>query len=103
LTRGEREMIASSVSYWNDCHFCHSSHGAAAANLLSQPVDFLKEIKTGFPNTEVSQKMRALLAIAKQVQKGGKNVTAEDIKQLFLGRVNESDYYLIFFLFLYKK
>ncbi len=35
LTRGEREMIASSVSYWNDCHFCHSSHGAAAANLLN--------------------------------------------------------------------
>jgi alkylhydroperoxidase family enzyme len=31
LTRGERELIASSVSHWNDCHFCHTSHGAVAA------------------------------------------------------------------------
>ena len=80
LTRGEREMIASSVSYWNDCHFCHSSHGAAAASLLQQPVGFLTEIKNGFPGTEVSAKMRALLNIAKHVQKGGKNVTEDDIE-----------------------
>lgn len=80
LTRGEREMIASSVSYWNDCHFCHSTHGAAAANLLKKPAGFLTEIKKGFPGTEVSPKMRALLAIAKQVQKGGKNVTEDDIQ-----------------------
>ena len=79
LTRGEREMIASSVSYWNDCHFCHSSHGAAAANLLEKPVSFLTEIKNGFPDTELSPKMRALLNVAKHVQKGGKNVTPEDI------------------------
>ena len=32
LTRAEREMIASYVSYQNECHFCHSSHGAAAVN-----------------------------------------------------------------------
>ena len=31
LTPGEREIIASSVSWWNDCHFCHTTHGAAAA------------------------------------------------------------------------
>lgn len=80
LTRGEREMIASSVSYWNDCHFCHSSHGAAAANLLEKPVSFLTEIKNGFPDTELSPKMRALLNVAKHVQKGGKNVTPEDIE-----------------------
>jgi|SRR5690242_2598467 uncharacterized peroxidase-related enzyme len=81
LTRGEREMIASSVSYWNDCHFCHSTHGAAAANLLHQPVSFLTEIKKGFPGTEVSPKMRALLNIAHHVQQGGKNVTEEDIRK----------------------
>lgn len=79
LTRGEREMIAASVSYWNDCHFCHSSHGAAAAALLNQPVGFLSEIKSGFPNTDVSPKMQALLNIAKHVQKGGKQVTSDDI------------------------
>ena len=80
LTRGEREMIASSVSYWNDCHFCHSSHGAAAANLLQKPVSFLTEIKNEFPDTDLSPKMRALLSVAKHVQKGGKNVTTVDIE-----------------------
>ncbi len=79
LTRVEREMIASSVSYWNDCHFCHTSHGAAAASLLKQPVSFISDIKNGFQQTKVSPKMRALLDIAKQVQKGGKHVTLTHI------------------------
>jgi uncharacterized peroxidase-related enzyme len=79
LTRAEREMIASSVSYWNDCHFCHTVHGAAAAALLEQPVSFVSEIKNGFPKTEVSEKMRALLEIAKQVQKGGQHVRKSHI------------------------
>ena len=80
LTRAERELIASSVSHWNDCHFCHTSHGAAAAALMEQPVSLLTDIKNGLQQTEVSPKMRALLAIAKQVQKGGKHVTTEHIE-----------------------
>ena len=31
LSSGEREIIAASVSFWNGCHFCHTSHAAAAA------------------------------------------------------------------------
>ena len=31
LSRGERELIATYVSSKNDCHFCHSVHGAVAA------------------------------------------------------------------------
>ena len=81
LTRGERELIASSVSHWNDCHFCHTSHGAAAAALMEQPVSLLTDIKNGLQQTEVSLKMRALLAIAKQVQKGGKYVTTANIEK----------------------
>ena len=30
LTSGERELIASYVSYLNECEFCHLSHTAAA-------------------------------------------------------------------------
>jgi AhpD family alkylhydroperoxidase len=56
LTRAERELIASSVSHWNDCHFCHTSHGAAAAALMEQPVSLLTDIKNGLQQTEVSQK-----------------------------------------------
>lgn len=79
LTSGEREIIASSVSYRNDCHFCHTSHAAAAAAHLGVGSELTDDIKAGLPNTNVSDKLRALLNIAHQVQKGGKYVTEDDI------------------------
>lgn len=79
LTSGEREIIAASVSWWNDCHFCHTSHAAAAAAHLQCDLGLIDEIKAGLPNMQVSEKLRALLNIAHQVQLSGKEVTAEDI------------------------
>ena len=79
LTSGEREIIAASVSYRNDCHFCHTSHAAAAAAHMGSGLDLIDEIKAGLPNTPVSDKLRALLDIAHQVQKGGKHVTETHI------------------------
>jgi uncharacterized peroxidase-related enzyme len=75
LTSGEREIIAASVSYSNDCHFCHSSHAAAAAAHLGGDLALMDDIKAGLRHTQVSDKLRALLDIALQVQKGGKFVT----------------------------
>ena len=79
LSSGEREIIASSVSYWNKCHFCHASHGAAAAAHLKSGIGLIDDIKAGLPDTVVSEKLRSLLEIAHHVQQGGKNVTEEDI------------------------
>ena len=79
LTSGEREIIAASVSYWNGCHFCHTSHGAAAAAHLKSGIGLIDDIKAGLPATPVSDKLRELLHIAHQVQRNGKNVTDEDI------------------------
>jgi uncharacterized peroxidase-related enzyme len=79
LTSGEREIIAASVSYRNDCHFCHTSHAAAAAAHLGCGPGLIDDIKAGLVNTPVSEKLRALLNIAYQVQKGGKNVTQDDV------------------------
>ncbi|HMU14717.1 MAG: peroxidase-related enzyme [Bacteroidetes bacterium] len=79
LTPGEREIIASSVSWWNDCHFCHTSHGAAAAAHHGGDLNLIDEIKAGLPDRDLSPKLRALLAIAKHVQQGGKKVTGTDI------------------------
>ena len=81
LTSGEREMIASYVSYLNECHFCHTTHGAAAAHHLGKDLAFLSDIKNGFEKTELSGKMRALLQIAKKVQVLGNNVDQEDIRK----------------------
>jgi len=79
LTRGEREIIASHVSYKNDCHFCHTIHGAVAAHHFGGDLKLVDEIKAGLPNTPISAKLKSLLNIAGKVQKGGKHVTEEDI------------------------
>lgn len=79
LSSAEREMIASYVSYQNECHFCHSSHGAAAAHHLDGDLALLDDIKAGFKKTDISPKMRTLLNIAKKVQVLGNKVTKEDI------------------------
>jgi uncharacterized peroxidase-related enzyme len=80
LTSAEREMIASYVSYQNECHFCHSSHGAAAAHHLDGDLSLMDDIKAGFQKTEISDKLRALLNIAKKVQALGNMVTPVDIE-----------------------
>lgn len=80
LTTAEREMIASWVSYQNECHFCHTSHGAAVAHNLDGDLSIIDDIKQDFAKTEISDKLRALLNIAKKVQILGNKVTEEDIE-----------------------
>ncbi len=79
LSSGEREMIASYVSWKNDCHFCHSSHGASAAHHLGANLSLIDDITNDFKQTNVSPKLRTLLDIAAKVQQGGKSVVPEDI------------------------
>ncbi len=79
LSSAEREMIASHVSYRNECHFCHSCHGAAAAHHLDGNLDLLQDIKNNFKTTNISNKLRALLNIAEKVQILGNQVTQDDI------------------------
>ena len=80
LTRGERELIATYVSSQNECYFCQTSHGAAAACHLGGD-DVVSRVKTDFESAPVSTKLKALLAIAGKVQCDGKLVTAEDVER----------------------
>src|SRR5579875_2800980 len=80
LTPGERELIATYVSYLNDCHFCQSIHGAIAAAHLEGDEDLVKRVKADFQHAAISEKLRTLLVIASKVQRGGKNVTAADVE-----------------------
>ncbi len=80
LTPGERELIATYVSSQNDCYFCQTSHGAAAAAHLGSD-EVVKQVKADFQSAAVTPKMKALLAIAGKVQRGGKHVTEEDVAQ----------------------
>lgn len=79
LSSNEREMIASYVSYQNNCHFCHSCHGAAAAHHKDGDLSLIDDIKQDFKETEISPKLRTLLKIAKKVQKSGLEVEESDI------------------------
>lgn len=80
LTRGDRELIATYVSYLNDCLFCQSVHGAAAQCYLEDDGTLINQVKKDFNNAPISAKMKTLLAIAASVQKGGKNVKPEQIE-----------------------
>jgi uncharacterized peroxidase-related enzyme len=81
LTSAEREMIAAHVSYRNECDFCQLSHSAAAAAHLGGNYDLVDCIKVDPEAAEISSKMKALLNIAGKVQKGGKQVTSEDVSR----------------------
>jgi uncharacterized peroxidase-related enzyme len=80
LTEAEREMIASIVSYGNECRFCTAAHTAATDHLLGE-TETSKKVKADISSAPVSEKMKALLTIARAVQISGKNVTASMIEQ----------------------
>ena len=79
LSPGERELIAAYVSSENDCFFCTNSHAAAARHLLGDDADVVDQVRLGLGEARVSEKMKALLTIAKNVQLGGRRVTDEQV------------------------
>jgi len=79
LSRGDRELIGAYVSSLNDCFFCQNVHGAMAQHYMQCDIQFIDNIKKDFLSSNISDKMKALLAIAGSVQKSGKHVTAEQI------------------------
>lgn len=81
LSRGERELIATYVSHLNDCFFCENAHRGIAQHYLSCDVRFMDEVMADYSSMPLSEKMKALLSIAASVQKGGKQVTLEQIEQ----------------------
>jgi len=79
LSAGERELIATYVSYLNDCYFCQTVHGAIAAVHLNGDEELVKCVKADFAHADISPKLKTLLVIAGKVQRSGKNVTPEDV------------------------
>jgi uncharacterized peroxidase-related enzyme len=79
LSRGDRELIATYVSFLNDCFYCQNSHGGLAQHYLQCDIGFIDAVKNDFESTGISEKLKSLLRIAASVQKGGKNVTVEQV------------------------
>jgi len=80
LTEGERELIATLVSYHNECLFCTTAHTAAADLLIGNNTTSAL-IKKDIDNAPVTPKLKALLHIAAQVQKNGNQVTQSHINK----------------------
>lgn len=83
LTRGERELIAAHVSRLNNCHFCHTSHATFAALQLGDNADegwdTVDAVIANVDSAPISDKLKALLGIATNVQSGGLNVSEADV------------------------
>ena len=80
LTEGERELIATIVSHRNQCKFCVTAH-TAITDLLFEESNISAKVKEDITTAPVSDKMKALLVIASQVQVSGKNVTSESVQK----------------------
>ncbi len=80
LPQGDRELIATYVSYLNDCYFCQTVHGSIAAACLDDNYELIESVKVNFRSAEISYKLKALLVIAAKVQKAGKHVTTVDVE-----------------------
>src|SRR5690606_25596045 len=81
LSRADREIIATHVSYLNDCFFCQNAHGGIAQHYLQCDLQVMDTIKSNPHETNISEKLKALLVIAASVQKGGKHVTIDQIEK----------------------
>jgi uncharacterized peroxidase-related enzyme len=79
LSEGERELIATVVSHGNECRFCTNAHTAIAGVLLDDP-GIAEKVKGDPDSAPVSEKMKGLLTIARQVQQSGRNVTPQSIE-----------------------
>lgn len=81
LSRGDREMIGTYVSYLNDCFFCQNAHGGLTQHYFKCDMPFVDSIKANPEAANIPEKLKALLAIAGSVQKGGKHVTPTQIER----------------------
>lgn len=80
LSPGERELIAVIVSNRNGSRFCDMAH-SAVADLLLENNGTAELVKSDIQKAPISEKMKALLAVAEKVQSGGRNVTPDIIEK----------------------
>ena len=79
LPSRDRELIAAFVSSLNQCHYCQTSHGAAAAAHTGGSEALGAAVCDDPTTAKVSSKLKALLAIAARVQDDAKTVTPEAV------------------------
>ena len=99
LTRAERELVATAVSAGNDCFYCMDSHGAFASELLGRAnapdvKAIVDAVKIGADDGQ-SAKMRALLHLARVVQRRARDVTRTDVERALAAGASDGDTQLV--------
>lgn len=77
FSQAEAELIATFTSAQNECTFCTCSHAAAARYLFNEDQSTVDAVIENYETAPISEKMKALLAIAKGVQQDARTVTDE--------------------------
>lgn len=79
LSAADRELIGAYVSSLNGCAFCRASHAAIAACHLDNDEALVERVLLDPTQAPISEKLKALLAIAARVQRSGRDVRDEDV------------------------
>ena len=76
LSSRDRELIAAFVSSRNGCYFCHASHAAAASHHKGGCDELTERVCADPETAPIPERLKALLAIAGQVQANAQAVTS---------------------------
>lgn len=90
LSFAEREMIATVVSQANECRFCSAAH-AAVTEILMGESDTCELVRQDFETAPISDKMKALLNIARLTQRGGRFVTESAVDRAKKAGANDME------------
>jgi uncharacterized peroxidase-related enzyme len=77
FSKKEREIVASYVSFLNECVFCSESHGAVA-DVHAQQTGYASGIWSNPGSAD--ERLRSLLTIANKVQRDARSVTRADVE-----------------------
>lgn len=91
LTPAERELIATFVSAKNRCTFCTQSHAAAARELFGADREVVDFTLSEYETAPLSEKLKALLTIAGQVQTDARFVSDEQVANARLHGATDRD------------
>lgn len=81
LTVGERELMATFVSFLNGCHYCQNAHGSLAQHYLNWDNETMDQFKADYLSSDISDKLKSLLSIAASTQQSGKSVSQQQVDE----------------------
>jgi uncharacterized peroxidase-related enzyme len=92
FTEAERELIASFVSGFNNCQYCHGVH-TATAELLGVSKDAIRAALDSIDAAPVSAKMKPVLRYAEKLTRKPDSLTQADADAIFAAGWDETALY----------